>query len=65
MPQDLLADDLDCSDQRTKKGAFPQAQRTLPGAVHDARDQGHSWTEIGQLLNLAPATAAHRYRKHT
>ena len=42
-----------------------QAQQILPDAVHDARDQGHTWTEIGLLLNLTPATAARRYRKHT
>lgn len=38
-----------------------QAQRRLPAAIHDARDQGHTWTEIGQLLNLSPRTAARRY----
>jgi hypothetical protein len=42
-----------------------QAQQLLPDAVHDARDQDHSWTEIGQLLNLSPAVAARRYREHT
>jgi hypothetical protein len=39
-----------------------QAERLLPDAVHDARDQEFSWAEIGQLLNLSPATAARRYR---
>jgi hypothetical protein len=41
-----------------------QAQQLLPGAVHDAREQEHSWTQIGQLLNISPATAASRYRNH-
>ena len=41
-----------------------QAQQLLPGAVHDAREQEHSWTQIGQLLNVSPATAANRYRRH-
>jgi hypothetical protein len=41
-----------------------QAQQLLPDAVRQARDQGHSWTEIGQLLNLSPTTAARRYRSH-
>jgi hypothetical protein len=39
-----------------------QAHTMLPDAVHAARDQGHTWIEIGQLLNLSPATAARRYR---
>jgi len=39
-----------------------QAQRLLPDAVHDAREQDRSWIEIGQLLNLSPAAAARRYR---
>jgi hypothetical protein len=41
-----------------------QAERLLPDAVHDARDQEFSWAEIGQLLNLSPTTAARRYRSH-
>ena len=39
-----------------------QAHTRLPDAVHAARDQGHTWAEIGQPLNLTPATAARRYR---
>ncbi len=39
-----------------------EAQPALPAAVQAARDQGHSRAEIGQLLNLSPATAARRYR---
>ncbi len=42
-----------------------QAHKMLPAAVHAARDQGHTWAEIGQLLNLSPATAARRYRRIT
>jgi hypothetical protein len=38
------------------------AQQTIPEAVSLARDQQHTWAEIGQLLNLSPATAARRYR---
>ena len=37
-----------------------QAQQLLPDAVHNAREQEHSWTEIGQLLNLTPTAAARR-----
>jgi hypothetical protein len=36
----------------------------IPDAVSQARDQEHTWAEIGQLLNLSPATAARRYRNH-
>ena len=39
-----------------------QARQMIPHAVHEARDQGHTWAEIGQLLNISPATAARRYR---
>jgi hypothetical protein len=35
----------------------------LHGPVHAARDQGLTWTEIGQLLGLSPETAA-RYQPH-
>jgi hypothetical protein len=41
-----------------------QAQQMIPTAVAHARDQEHTWAEIGQLLNLSPATAARRYRNH-
>jgi hypothetical protein len=41
-----------------------QAQQMIPAAVSQARDQEHTWAEIGQLLNLTPATAARRYRNH-
>lgn len=39
-----------------------QAQRLLPEAVAQARDQGLTWQEIGQLLGVSAATAARRYR---
>ncbi len=42
-----------------------QAQQMIPQAVSQARDQGHTWAEIGQLLNLSPAAAARRYRNHS
>jgi len=39
-----------------------QAQRLLPDAVAQARDQELTWDEIGQLLGLTGSTAARRYR---
>jgi hypothetical protein len=39
-----------------------QAQQLLPQAVHDARDQELTWTQIGELLNTTAGTAARRYR---
>ena len=39
-----------------------QAQRLLPRAVAQARDQDLNWEEIGQLLGVSAATAARRYR---
>jgi hypothetical protein len=39
-----------------------QAERLLPEAIHDARDQDYTWTQIGQLLDLSPRAAARRYR---
>jgi hypothetical protein len=39
-----------------------QAQQLLPRAVHDARDQELTWTEIGELLGTTATTAARRYR---
>jgi hypothetical protein len=38
-----------------------QAQRLLPEAVRDTRDQAFTWNQIGQLLNTSPTTAARRY----
>jgi hypothetical protein len=42
-----------------------QAQQLLPQAIHDARDQELTWTQIGELLGTTPATAARRYRNGT
>jgi hypothetical protein len=39
-----------------------QAEQMPPDAVHQTRDQDYTWTQIGQLLNLAPSTTAKRYR---
>ena len=41
-----------------------QAEQLLPQAVHDARDQELTWTQIGELLNTTAATAARRYRNN-
>ena len=40
-----------------------QAQQLLPHAVHDARDQELTWTQISELLGTTAATAARRYRE--
>ena len=42
-----------------------QAQRLLPDAVAQARDQELTWDEIGRLLGVSGATAARRYRPTT
>jgi hypothetical protein len=39
-----------------------QATQLLPQAVHDARDQELTWTQIGELTGTTAATAARRYR---
>jgi hypothetical protein len=41
-----------------------QAQQMIPDAIAAARDQELSWTQIGQLLNITPRAAAHRFRNH-
>ena len=41
-----------------------QAEQMLPDAVHQARDQDYTWTQIGRLLNLAPSTTAKRYKSN-
>jgi len=38
-----------------------QAQRRLPQAVADARDQGYSWAEIADLLGVTRASAWQRF----
>ena len=40
-----------------------QAPRLLPEAIHDARDQGLTWAEIAQLLNISATTAARLCRQ--
>lgn len=42
-----------------------QAQRPLPDAVAQARDQDLTCDQIGQLLGLSGSTAARRYRHAT
>jgi hypothetical protein len=42
-----------------------QAEQLLPQAIHDARDQELTWTQIGELLGTTAATAARRYRNKT
>jgi hypothetical protein len=42
-----------------------QAQQLIPQAVHDARDQELTWTQIGELLGTTATTAARRYRNKT
>jgi hypothetical protein len=39
-----------------------QAQQLLPQAIHHARDQELTWSQIGELLGTTAATAARRYR---
>jgi hypothetical protein len=41
-----------------------QAQQLIPQAVHDARDQELTWTQIGELLGTTATTAARRYRNN-
>jgi len=41
-----------------------QGRRQLPEAVAQARDQGLTWHEIGQLLGASAKAAARRYRNH-
>jgi len=40
-----------------------EAQRQLPQAIRDARDQELTWDEIAQLLNTSPSTARRRARQ--
>ena len=39
-----------------------QAEKLLPQAVHDARDQELTWAQIGELPGTTAATAARRYQ---
>jgi hypothetical protein len=38
-----------------------QAERWLPTLVHDARDNGHTWTQIAHALATSPEQARLRY----
>jgi NAD dependent epimerase/dehydratase family enzyme len=49
----------------TLASLLTQAQRLLPEAVAQARDQDLTWNEIGQLLGLSGSTTARRYRHAT
>jgi hypothetical protein len=42
-----------------------EAERRLPRAVADARDQECSWAQIGDLLGVTRASAWQRYRGRT
>jgi hypothetical protein len=43
--------------------AGPDSHQVLDEAIHDARDQELTWTQIGELLGTTAATAARRYRE--
>ena len=42
-----------------------QAERQLPRAVADARDQDYSWAQIADLLGVTRASAWQRHAGHT
>ena len=42
-----------------------EAEQLLPQAIHDARDQGLTWSEIAQLLNISATSARRRSRPPT
>jgi len=42
-----------------------EAERNLPRAVADARDQEYSWAQIGDLLGVTRASAWQRYAGRT
>ena len=42
-----------------------EAERQLPRAVADARDQDYSWAQIADLLGVTRASAWQRYARHT
>jgi DNA-directed RNA polymerase specialized sigma24 family protein len=42
-----------------------EAQDQLHEAVADARDQGYTWDEIADRLNISVTTARRRYRAYT
>jgi signal recognition particle GTPase len=45
----------------TLASLIAQAQQLLPQAVHEARDQELTWSQVGELLGITAATAARRY----
>jgi hypothetical protein len=47
----------------TLASLIAQADKLLPQAVHEARDQELTWAQIGELLGTTAATAARRYRR--
>jgi len=51
--------------QHALASLIAQAEQLLPQAVHDARDQELTWTQIGELLGTTAATAARRYRNNS
>jgi hypothetical protein len=46
----------------TLASLIAQAGQLLPQAVHEARDQELTWSQVGELLGTTAATAARRYR---
>jgi signal recognition particle GTPase len=48
----------------TLASLIAQTEQLLPQAVHDARDQELTWTQIGELTGTTAATAARRYRNN-
>jgi hypothetical protein len=47
----------------TLASLIAQADKLLPQAIHEARDQELTWAQIGELLGTTAATAARRYRR--
>ena len=47
----------------TLASLIAEAQRQLPQAISDARDQELTWEEIAQLLHVSPSTARRRARQ--
>ncbi len=50
--------------QHALASLIAQATQLRPEAVHDARDQELTWTQIGELLTTTTTTAARRYRNN-
>jgi hypothetical protein len=52
----------DClADLHAMVSLFAQIQAWLPVVVAGARDQGHTWGDIGAQLGVTPAAARRRY----